>query len=153
MRRSDAPQRTRAARNSSVVSSPLLFIRVLGSSLFSSGTSHSLVLDVFTFYGRPVSCLRSAAGTKLEMGCNLAAHPGKQRHPTCLDITLQLQSSALQPLTKASGLGANGRGRGEVPQPLRGAGDSSSSHPAPSAPAAAITMLPRGDMQPPLPPT
>lgn len=92
-RRSDALQRTRVARNSSVVSSLLLFISLLGSSLFSSGTSHSLVLDVFRFFGRPVSCLRSAAGTKLEMGCNLAAHPGKQRHPTCLDITLQLQRS------------------------------------------------------------
>lgn len=49
--------------------------------------------------------------------------------------------SALQPLTKASGLAANGRGRRKMPQPLRGAGDSSSSHPVPSGPAAAMAIL------------
>lgn len=99
----------------------------------------------FVFLEGPVSCFRSAAGTKLEMGCDLAAHPGKQRRPVCLCSAPQLPSRPQRPgaaLTTA--LGADGRER-EGSQPPKG---SCSSHPAPSGPGAATAVLPRAMRDP-----
>jgi len=113
-----------------VSSPPRRFISVLGSSLFSTSTSHSLVLNWFCFFGRPVSCFRSAAGTKLEMGCSLAAHPGKQRHAMCLGTAPQLPfGRPREPQTWVQPSGEGERCR----SPVRGAGDSSGSRPAPLA--------------------
>lgn len=128
MRCSDALRRARAARISSVASSPPHgFISVPGPSLFSTSASHSLVLDVFCFFGGPVSCFRSAAGTKPEMGCNLAAHPGKQRRPVCLCSAPQLLSSLLPSRLQhpgaalAAALGADGRERRRTAAPEKAA--------------------------------